>query len=94
MTYANTTNLKGNELKVTKEKAMSQRDAIIYAFKTIKIDFTASQMWEILYKDNGNTPLTSVRRAMSYLSRDGYLIKTERTQKGIYGKKEHFYKLN
>ena len=38
-------------------------------------------------------PITSIRRAMTNLTDDGKIIKTQETVKGIYGKREHLWAL-
>ena len=43
---------------------------------------------------NNVWPLTSVRRAITNLSSDGELVKTNDKVTGIYGKPEHLWRLN
>jgi hypothetical protein len=54
---------------------------------------TASEVWKLMdnYK---NIPITSPRRVLSNLTREGKLIKTDKTKIGLYGDPEHFYKLS
>jgi len=39
------------------------------------------------------TPLTSIRRAISDLTKEGYLVKTDRMVKGIYGEPNHIWRV-
>jgi hypothetical protein len=90
--YYNTNKLVGEELKKSNSKAKSQEEEILRIFKN-KIKLSASETW-IIYNNQGNTPITSIRRAISNLCNNGQLIKTDDTKKGIYGKKEHIYKIS
>lgn len=38
-------------------------------------------------------PITSIRRAMTNLTDDGKIVKTQKTVKGVYGKNEHLWAL-
>ena len=38
-------------------------------------------------------PITSIRRAMTNLTDDGMIVKTQETVKGVYGKNEHLWSL-
>ena len=51
--------------------------------------FTPSAIRRMVLPD---APLTSVRRAMTNLTKDGLLEKTELKAEGIYGRPEHFWK--
>lgn len=41
-----------------------------------------------------SAPVTSIRRGMTNLTNDGFLIKTDIQRKGRYGKANHCWKLN
>ena len=43
---------------------------------------------------NKDWPITSIRRAISTLTKQGKLTKTNELRKGRYGKKEHVWKCN
>lgn len=86
--YHNTNRESGETLINSNIKAKTQEDAIFKIFKD-KIKLTASEAW-ILYNSNP-TPITSIRRAITNLCKDGKLMKTDDTKEGIYGKKEHVY---
>ena len=42
---------------------------------------------------NEKWPITSIRRAMTNLTDDGMIVKTQKTVKGVYGKSEHLWAL-
>ena len=89
-TFYNTTNIKGEELKVSKEKAIKQ-DVLIYNQLPQNTEFSA---WTILtnLKLPLNTPITSVRRALNSLEAQGKIEKFGK-RKGALGKTENTYKL-
>ena len=97
--YHNTNGLDRLTEKIQSQKNLNQEDIIYLIFKksTFK-KLSASEVWqyysETLSRVNKNIPLTSIRRGISNLMREGYLIKTNETRAGIYGKPEHFYKLS
>ncbi|QDP64641.1 MAG: hypothetical protein Unbinned4585contig1001_5 [Prokaryotic dsDNA virus sp.] len=72
------------------KKNLRQEDMLYYIFVDHK-KLTASEAWTKFRKP---VPLTSIRRGMSNLQREGILLKTNETKKGMYGKPEHFYKLS
>jgi|TARA_R100001082_G_scaffold35561_1_gene18555 predicted cupin superfamily sugar epimerase len=93
--YHNTNKLDRVAEKMQAEKNLNQEDIIYLIFKksTFK-KLTPSEVWKYYQGMKNNIPLTSVRRGMSNLMKEGYLIKTNDTQSGLYGKPEHFYKLS
>ena len=88
MTYFNTTNESGATLKNNVAKAKSQEEEILNYFKfeiestpfTILLDF--------------DYPITSIRRALTNLTKQGKLIKTNEKRIGMYGRSEYVWKLN
>lgn len=89
--YYNTNNETGSKLKESNQKAETQQEIILRMFKS-KIRLTASDAWKI-YDPNGITPITSIRRAITNLCKDGKLLKTTEMKEGLYGKREHIYKI-
>jgi hypothetical protein len=67
---------------------MSQEVLIYKHFQEYKIPLSPSMVLERL---NLNCPLTSIRRAMTNLTTDGKLTKTNRYVIGIYDKPEHLW---
>ena len=88
--YYNTTNETGDDLKQSHKKAKSQSDKILDIFKTSK---KASPSQVMLALPVG-TLITSVRRSITDLTKDGHLEKTSEQRKGLYGKKEYIWKLH
>tara|TARA_R100000315_G_C5153034_1_gene87785 strand:- start:246 stop:542 length:297 start_codon:yes stop_codon:yes gene_type:complete len=88
--YYNTTNETGNDLKESHKKAESQQKKILDIFKTSK---EASPSQVMLALPVG-TLITSVRRCITDLTKEGHLEKTTRKRKGIYGRPEYIWKLH
>ena len=92
--YHNTNNLQSDDLKISIEKCKTQEEVIYNIFRN-QIRLTPSKAWTIYEKaTNKNVPITSIRRAISNLSKQNLLYKTEQTKRGIFGKPEHEYVLS
>ena len=89
--YYNTNKEQGNELKKSEQKAATQEHVILKLYKMNGGSLSASQAWS--YYGPVAAPLTSIRRAISNLVSQGYLVRTERMTMGMYGKQEHIYSL-
>lgn len=88
--YYNTLKLKGKDLELARENAKSQEDFIKWVFDNESdLQITPSQMNELY---GNNTPITSIRRAITNLTNSDYLEKTDIQVMGIYGKPEHVWK--
>lgn len=87
--YFNTTNERGSQLEQSIEKAERQEDIVLELFKK-HIVMSPSQVHHFF---DESTPLTSVRRAITVLADKNQLVKTDQLVRGVYGKKEHLYKL-
>lgn len=72
------------------QKAAKQSDAILELLEMAKTPMSPSMVYKALGQE---WPITSIRRAMTNLTNDGKIVKTQRTTKGIYGKKEHLWSL-
>lgn len=88
MSYFNTTNESGTTLKNNVAKAKSQEEDILILFKMI----TNQSPSEILLLTD--YPITSIRRALTNLTKQGKLIKTDEKRIGMYGRSEYVWKLN
>ncbi len=88
--YFNTTSETGDVLKRSKEKCGRQEDEIAAMFEFYK-QLSPSQVYE-LYPD-ANTPITSIRRAITVLTDKKVIEKTNQQVIGLYGKKEYVWKL-
>ena len=92
--YHNTTNQSKDFVDKQIEVCKTQEDTIYNIFIARK-QLSPSQAWEIYQTLTGkNTPITSIRRAISNLSKEGYLAITTRTIAGMYNKPEHIYCVN
>ena len=96
MSYYNTINLKGTSLEEANLKAKSQCDVIKIIFSEFKdvvyTPFNVHEIYESITKKS--TPITSIRRAISDLTDEGFLKKTDRMILGNYGAKNYLWKLN
>ena len=88
MSYYNTTKETGELLKQSEKKAMTQEKKLRGLF-AILVKMSPSQALKYFPK---NTPITSVRRGITNLKNEGYLIKTNIKVPGLYGKPEYIYK--
>jgi response regulator of citrate/malate metabolism len=90
MTYYNTTNLSGADLKDSTKKAQTQNEAVMEIFR-MNTSMSPSQVWK--YYGTTKAPLTSIRRSITTLTKDGYLKKTILQRHGVFGKPEYVYTL-
>jgi len=90
MSFYNTTHEKGDDLKKSHAKTRTQEEVIYSYFLTYGKPLSPSM---ILEKLNLRCPITSVRRALTNLTSDNKLFKTDIYVKGIYGKREHLWRL-
>ena len=87
--YHNTTNQ--NETFVAKEtiKCLKQEDEVM-CIMIKHTQLTPSEVWNKYPK---TILLTSIRRSLSNLCKEGHLMKADRTKISPYGKPEHYYNL-
>ena len=85
--YHNTNDETGIQLGKSEIKCVHQEELI---FRTFQV-FARLKPSDLLI-GFPEYPLTSIRRAITNLTRKGLLIKTDETALGIYGKNEHFWK--
>lgn len=92
MTFHRTTVLPERELANSKRRSMSiESEVLTYFSFTIK-----SSPWAVWKKlkvqiIHSNTPLNTIRTAITNLTNKGYLIKTTEQVAGDYGKPEHLW---
>lgn len=91
MAYYNTTNQSGEALVSSKKKATSQEVKILQLFtRNPRVAFSPSQVWATF----GNAaPLTSIRRSITNLTKQGLIEKTSHKTEGLYGRDEYTWKL-
>ena len=85
MTYYNTTNETGQELHTAKAKAQTKGEMILDYFKRCNKPLSPSQ----ILIQFPQWPITSIRRAMTDLTSDGKLERTQSMRTGLYGRNEH-----
>lgn len=90
--YYNTTGETGEALRRFREKASGQDVRVMDLFIQ-KHDalMTPCDVWAELGRQD---VLTSIRRSITNLTREGYLIKTSAKTKGIFGRPCFLWKLN
>ena len=91
MTFYNTIEEAYDELAESQAKAKTQEEKILDCFYAYDTPLSPSM---VLAKLGLNCPITSVRRAMTNLSKEGFLQKTNDYVTGNYGKKEHLWSLS
>ena len=84
--YYNTLNESDIVFKESKDKAKKQKDQIFAIFRHTLRPMTPTEIWENFGFKNNNTPITSIRRAITNLESEGLLEKTDIKKPGIYGK--------
>ena len=85
--FFNTTGIKDTSKK--EKKAATQNQVVLQLF----IKHKALGPSQVFGKLNERMPITSVRRAINTLTRDGHLKKTNVKQRGLYGDSEHVWRL-
>lgn len=89
--YHNTNKESGLTLVKSEEIATSQEDRVYSHFLTLGSYNAAPHQLLRLFRDN--TPITSIRRAVTNLEKQGKLAKTSVMVMGSYGKMVHTWKL-
>jgi hypothetical protein len=93
MSYYNTNNETGSTLKISWDKTSKQKKLIYSIFADGSV-FAPHQVEEILKsRYDVSYPLTSVRRAITDLTAENFLVKTDLMVNGNYGKKVHTWRL-
>lgn len=75
----------------TKENAEWQESRILEFLRDGMAKASASDVWEICRKQD--EPLTSFRRALTNLAKQGKVEKLDEVKVGIYGRNEHLWRL-
>ena len=83
--YYNTNRLKGLDLFSSNQKAKTQEDLILSIFKDGKGEYTPFDIQQFLMLQGKVYPITSVRRAITNLTKMGLLVKTTSKKEGDYG---------
>jgi len=91
--FHNTIGLKGETLAKAARDCVYQEDRVLNIFQMHRKEMTPFDVEYIYERVYSRIPITSIRRAMSNLTRDGKLIKGDNMKGGIYGKANHTWKL-
>ena len=87
--HYNTTHETGQQLLNLEARASSQEETILQFFKQSPNYYTPSQIRKLAFSPLRMPEITSVRRAMTNLTRDNCLIKTLTKRMGPLGHREH-----
>jgi hypothetical protein len=94
MTYFNTANLKNPALGKAEQRAKNQEDMILDFFvDNPHLKFTPSYVWNHFESQGKQWPITSVRRAITNLTKRGVIEKCITQKTGIYDMPEYEWKL-
>lgn len=94
--YHNTTKLPPRKVAEFEAQAERQEDAVLDWFERMEIPAPPSLVHEELISREmigAKTPLTSIRRAISNLTKQGLLKKTDEKMPGAFGRPEYCWKL-
>ena len=96
--YYNTTNETGTGYKANLEQANNQNELTLAVFQTYPSEsLSANDVWSFLIDNdsiNEQTPLTSIRRAITDLTNQDKLLKTNKKVMGGSGRKTYTWRLN
>ena len=91
MKFYNTINLRHKDLENAEKSAMTQNEQILNIFTNFPDnEFSPVDIHEY-FEDS--TPLTSIRRGISTLTKEGKLEKTNNQVHGLYGTLNYTWKL-
>ena len=91
--YYNTNNESGLDLRESWTSNAKQDELILRIFMIAPNDsFTPDEIEEACQRCNRDWPITSIRRAISTLTKHGNLTKTSELREGKYGKKTHAWR--
>lgn len=90
MSFYNTNKENPEEFADSSRKAKRQEIVIYDLFLLFNEPLSPSMVCKAL---DEKWPITSIRRAMTNLTDDGMIVKTQETVKGVYGKNEHLWSL-
>ena len=90
--YYNTNKETGEELNASRQRSKSQTELIYDYFINNPLDELTPI--EIKAKIRMRAPITSIRRAITDLTSQGKLVKTDNLKAGNYGKRCHCWRLD
>lgn len=97
MSYYNTTNATNPNLATYHNKASTQDSQIAKIFEgNRERAFGASTVWQMFNEGKhfkAQAPITSIRRSLNTLEKEGIVEKTGNKQTGAFGRLENLYRL-
>jgi len=87
--FHNTIGESGQELKTSEKMCITQEQEILAFFEKSRTLLSPFQV----HAEFPQYPITSIRRAMTNLTKDGKLIKTDKMRQGAYGKLNYLWGL-
>lgn len=95
MTFYQTVDLDPDSLRAAIVQAKRQEDAVLAIFQRLRTPMTPSMVLRLTEAAGKRWPITSIRRAMSDLTREAGapLVKTDRLLPSPLGKPEHCWQL-
>lgn len=95
LNFFNTTSETGPQLAEYQAKASEQNAVVLWLFQKARRPLSPSEVHANYPLPPGALlpPLTSIRRAITTLTKAGALVKTETKRKGVYGRMEHVWTL-
>ncbi len=90
MSFYNTNKENVEQSADSSRKAKRQEIVIYDLFLLFDEPLSPSMVYKAV---NEKWPITSIRRAMTNLTDNGMIVKTQETVKGVYGKNEHLWSL-
>ena len=94
MGFYNTTNEQGHYLKTVKNDTEIQDKRIYSVFIAYGGEHSMFSAWAIQEMIGNSVPITSIRRSLNTLTKEGMLEKTKIKVKGPYGRPCYCWKLN
>lgn len=94
--FFNTINQTGQKLKASKIKAERQETKVLALFHILGGPLTPAQVYDMMITwglISDKTPLTSIRRAINVLTKEGKLEKTYNKKLGNFGVPNHTWRL-
>ena len=93
--YYNTNKLNGDELKIAEMKSLTQEALIKLLLESNKdTAYSPFELQEQLVKLEKNWPITSIRRALTNLTKRNIAVKTKETVIGDYGSPNYRWQYN
>jgi hypothetical protein len=85
LNFYNTTRLEGQEHLEAQVSAKNQGLRVLIIMKEADMELTPFEVSKLYDAKHSPCPITSIRRAMTDLTKCGLLIKTEKKQVEVYG---------